>query len=104
MAIRLIFKLTQHSKDEELMGSLKSYFDAGNVYKYKDACYYRVTKFSDIQEKIIPFFINYPILGVKSKDFKDFCLVSELLKEKKLTPEKLEQIQKIKAGMNKGRV
>jgi len=104
MAIKLVFKLTQHSKDEELMLSLKSYFDGGYISKLREACDYKVTKLSDVQEKIIPFFINHPILGVKSQDFEDFCLVSELLKEKKLTPEKLEQIQKIKAGMNKKRV
>jgi hypothetical protein len=32
---------------------------------------FKVTKFSDITEIIIPFFINNPILGVKSLDFKD---------------------------------
>lgn len=104
MAIKLVFKLTQHSRDEELMLSLKSYFECGYISKFREACDYKVTKLSDIQEKIIPFFINHPVLGVKSQDFNDFCLVSELLKEKKLTPEKLEQIQKIKAGMNRKRV
>jgi hypothetical protein len=64
-----------------------------------------VRKSSDIQEKIIPFFKNYPIQGVKSLDFKDFCLVSEILKEnKRLTADNLEKISKIKAGMNKGRI
>ena len=37
---------------------------------------FKVTKFSDITEIIISFFINNPILGVKSWDFKDWCLVA----------------------------
>ena len=71
--MKLVFQLTQHSRDEQLMTSLIEYFDCGNVYSTKDAIYFRVGKFSDIVEKIIPFFEKYPILGVKYQDFKDFC-------------------------------
>ena len=54
--------------------------------------------------KILPFFKRYPIIGVKALDFADWCKVAELMKEKKhLTKEGLEEIYKIKVGMNKGR-
>jgi len=54
--------------------------------------------------KIIPFFSKYPIEGVKAKDFDDFCKVAELMKSKvHLTSDGLEQIRKIKSGMNRGR-
>lgn len=43
---------------------------------------FKVTKFYDITNKIIPFFQKYPILGVKSKDFEDWCRVVVLMKEK----------------------
>ena len=43
---------------------------------------FKVTKFSDINDIIIPFFSKYPILGIKSLDFKDWCLVSEIVKKK----------------------
>jgi hypothetical protein len=33
------------------------------------AGYYIVTRFKDINEKIIPFFDNYPLQGSKRKDF-----------------------------------
>ena len=88
----------------------------GKVYKKGEGLYYRVFKLSDITEKIIPFFPScktfkglagrkkYPILQVKALDFKDFCLVAEIMMDKKhLTKEGLEQIRKIKAGMNTGR-
>ena len=102
--IKLVFKLTQHSRDEKLIKSFKDYFDCGNIYKYREACDYKVIKLFDVQEKIIPFFKNYSILGVKSKDFSDFCQVSEILKVKKLTADNLDKIRKIKASMNKGRM
>jgi hypothetical protein len=63
-----------------------------------------VTEFSDIVEKIIPFFEKYPMVGVKTLNFADFCKVAELMKNKDhLNEEGLEQIRKIKAGMNRGR-
>jgi hypothetical protein len=65
---------------------------------------YRVSKFLNLSEKIIPFFKKYPLIGVKYKDFDDFCIVFEMMKEKKhLTLEGLEQIRKVKARMNTGR-
>lgn len=70
----------------------------------KDAVDFRVTAFSDITNKIIPFLCEYPVLGKKSGDFKDFCVIAELMKHKKhLTEEGLKQILSIKAGMNTGR-
>ncbi len=85
------------------MTSLIEYFDCGNVYSTKDAIYFRVGKFSDIVEKIIPFFEKYPILGVKYQDFKDFCWVAKIMKEKGHLGLALDQILKIKTGMNSGR-
>jgi hypothetical protein len=63
-----------------------------------------VTKFSDIETKIIPFFNKYRIKGVKALDFVDFCKTAEILKIKDhLTEQGLEEIRQIKAGMNSGR-
>ena len=49
----------------------------GNVINYK------VTKFGDITQKIIPFFKKHPIKGVKALDFADLCKVAEMMKQKK---------------------
>jgi hypothetical protein len=100
----LRFTLTQHSRDEQLIRSLIDYFDCGKVYLNREAIDYQVHKFSDLDKIILPFFYKYPILGVKKKDFEDFCKVSEIVKEKgHLTIEGLDLIRNIKAGMNKGR-
>jgi len=87
------------------MRSLIEYLNCGIILKHsQNAVVLTVTKFIDIVEKIIPLFQQHPIKGVKSEDFKDFCLVAEMMKEKKhLTSEGIKQIKKIKAGMNRGR-
>jgi hypothetical protein len=105
--IRLRFIITQHSRDAQLMKSLTEYFNCGSCRERTGglAVDFSVDRFSDLTDKIIPFFKQYCILGVKSEDFKDFCRVAELMKENKhLTPEGRDQIRQIKAGMNKGRV
>ena len=104
--VELVFQITQHNRDEDLMKSLISYFDCGYIKIRKKATGldFIVTKFSDINEKIIPFFKKYSIRGVKAIDFADWCTVVELMKEKKhLTAEGLEKILAIKNQMNKGR-
>ena len=100
----LVFQLTQHSRDEKLMRSLIEYFDCGNILQRGEAFDFRVTKLSDIENKIIPFFKKFQIYGVKALDFADFMKVADLMKNKKhLTKKGLEQIRNIKAGMNTGR-
>jgi hypothetical protein len=60
-----------------------------------------VSKFSDIESKIIPFFNKYPLHGDKSKDFDSFKRVAIIIKNKgHLTTEGLEELLKIKGGMN----
>ena len=103
-AVRLEFRIVQHSKDEQLMRSLIQYWDCGNVYKFREAIEFRIHKFSDITYKIIPFFNKYPIHGIKALDYADFVKAADIMKEKgHLTAEGLDQIRQIKAGMNKGR-
>ena len=104
---RLRFSLSQHSRDTELMKSLAQHFGCGGYY-YGSTGYigeFVVCAFSDVLNKIIPFFQEYPRIGLKSLDFADFCKVAELMKEgRHLTAEGLAEIQLIKSGMNKGRL
>ena len=108
LGVRIIlrFNLSQHSRDEELMRSLIDYLGCGNAYLRKDgkAIDYQVFNKSDIN-KIISFFNKYSILGIKSQDFHDWCKVNEIIIENKghLTLEGLDEIRKIRAGMNNER-
>ena len=69
--VKLFFIITQHERDKELLASFMDYLGCGGIYKNKDIYEYRVSKFSDIENKIIPFLKNYPIKGEKSLDFDD---------------------------------
>lgn len=104
LQVQLVFKLTQHSRDEQLMRSLVDYLGCGNIYVDGTVVDYKISKFNDITDKLLPFFQKYPIQGVKLLDYFDFISVIELIKNKvHLTEEGLEQIRKIKSGMNRGR-
>ena len=102
--VKLVFQITQHKRDEKLMISLIELLQCGKIFKNRETFDFKVYKLSDILNKIIPFFKKYPILGMKAIDFDDWCKAAELMKNKiHLTAEGLEEIRKIKAGMNKGR-
>jgi len=112
-----VFKITQHVRDEELLKKLISHLGCG---RYKQVSGYNhgewvVQRFSDIDEKIIPFCFarkisTFPLffflkkrggIGAKLKDYEDFKKAAVLVKSKAhLTLAGLEEIKNIKAGMN----
>lgn len=101
------FQITQHTRDLELMLRIKGYLGCGNIepHPQRSTASLVVTKFSDIIDKIIPLFEKYPLHGAKAKDYEDFKKVAEIMKENgHLTHSGLEQILKLKAGMNIGRL
>lgn len=107
-ATNLRFSISQHARDSSLIKSFISYFNCGNFKEDSRSSdkvvgvYYYVIKFKDINEKIIPFFEKYPLQGIKASNFANFCTVAKLMQNKEhLTQEGLEEIQKIKAKMNK---
>lgn len=103
--IELVFQVNQHVRDKNLMGSIAEYLECGKIYKHSsNVVVFKVSKLFYINNNIVTFFTKYPILGVKYKDFKDFCLVVDMLNKKEhLTKEGLNQIRKIKNNMNTGR-
>jgi len=63
--VKLKFEISQHSRDAELMKSLVDFLGCGEYYPHLNKDYGRIVvqRFSDISEKIVPFFDKYPILG-----------------------------------------
>lgn len=105
LGVQLIFQITQNNRDEELMKCILAYFGCGMLVKDGTKIVFFVRKFSDIIDIIIPFFNNYKIVGVKLQDYLDWCKGAETVKLRgHLTPSGLEELQKIKAGMNRKRV
>ena len=73
-AVRLSFKVSQHSRDERLLRSFIYFFGCG-LFNYHSgnnkSGVFIVRKFSDISEKILPFFGDHKIEGIKREDFED---------------------------------
>jgi hypothetical protein len=91
-----------------MMDGLIKYLGCGRYYSRSNKDYgeFIVEKFSDIVEKIIPLFDKFQLQGVKRKDFEgfDFKKVALLMQSKAhLTLEGIEEIRKIKSGMNSQR-
>jgi len=78
--VQLIFKLTQHKRDKELLELIAKFLNCGAVhYHSENAFVFNVTKFADIIKIIIPIFKVYPIQGIKNLDYQDFCKVANLI-------------------------
>jgi len=105
-AINLRFRIPQHERDTKLIDLLIKYLGSGIKEKHKKfpAVTLVIVRFKIITEKIIPFFDLYPMIGNKQLDYFDWCKIAKLMTNGlHLTNEGLNIIQKIKAGMNKGR-
>ena len=122
--VRLIFGTCLHIRDNQILRGIANYFNilneksggsltSNNVTEIKDKYIFlstntsllQIKNLSDIESKIIPFFNQYPILGVKRLDFEDFKKIAELVKKKEhLSEEGIRNIRKIVEGMNLDRI
>lgn len=102
------FSIHLHIRDLEVLKGISTYFNEFTEKKVtmtEKSAQLQISKFSDINNIIIPFFKKNPILGVKSLDFIDFKKVCDILKTKEhLTSTSVyNQIIEIKSGMNLNR-
>jgi hypothetical protein len=103
-AVRMKINVGQHSRDKVLINHFINLLDCGQLRETESYTEFYVSNFQDITFKVIPFFKTYEVIGVKSSDFKDFCRVADLIKEKAhLTEEGFKEIINIKSQMNRGR-
>ena len=96
----------------EVLKGINTYFKEKEISNKKitltkNSANLQITKYSDICNIIIPFFNEYPILGMKSLDFEDFKKICFIVKKAKADNLKSElfinEIIKIKSGMNLNR-
>jgi hypothetical protein len=92
-------------KDLEILKNIQIYFGVGSIYyNKKDDCYqYLVQSIKDLNNVIIPHFLNYPLLSQKQIDFYLFKQIIELMNAKEhLNLLGLQKIVNIRASLNKG--
>jgi len=80
LQVKLVFRLTQHSRDEKLIRSFIDFFQCGFVFQNREAYSFKVTKLSDINEKIIPFFNKTLSKGLRDVILRIFAVSLRLLK------------------------
>ena len=109
VGVQMHFHIKMQEQDKELLEKVRETLECGAVYFQKEQranhcqCYrYTVSSQKDILEKVIPFFQEYPLQSAsKQKNFKLFCQIADLLKEKKhLTESGVVEIRKLKSLMN----
>jgi len=80
------FSITQNSGDLILLESFNQFFNTkgGAVYDKKDGVHvFMVRNLIEINNIIIPFFIQNPLVGTKSFEFEKFIQLVKLIKLKK---------------------
>lgn len=84
LSVSLNFIVMQNIRDIKLMEEIKSRLGCGSITINESSAVirYAVTKLSDIQNIIIPFFDKYPLMGDKIKNFEDLKKVSDLITKK----------------------
>lgn len=72
------------------MKMIAEYFNTGSISLNRNTFVYRVVSYSELTEKILPFFNIYPVQGIKSFYYLDFLKAVYIIKEKRhLTKEGL---------------
>nr|YP_010759087.1 hypothetical protein QEO35_mgp32 [Hericium alpestre]WEX32001.1 hypothetical protein [Hericium alpestre] len=113
--VSLRFSIHLNIRDAEVLKGLVTYFNLNKssnkfyqenqyVSKSNNTITFAITKTTEINKIIIPFFEKYTVQGLKSLDFADFKKVAMMIGAKEhLTIEGLNRILEIKLNMNKHR-
>ena len=103
------FAITQGAKSLNTLERIQRFFDCGRVFvnrrhdNHREHLYrYCVRSISDLQNVIIPFFVENQLQSSRKEDFKHFSRALELIsKRKHLTRVGLVQIATIASKMNR---
>lgn len=97
------YQISLHIRDLVILEEIYSYFGVGSIGKSENMCYYSVSSLKDLNNIIIPHFLNYPLVTQKYSDFILFSKVIKIMNKKgHLTTEGLNEIVNIKSSMGTG--
>lgn len=102
--VRLIYQISVHPSDEAILHSLKSFFKGvGDIIYSEHYVAYRVSKFSDIIQFIIPHFDKYPLQSTKVVSYYLFKeVVNLMVKREHITLPGFGKVLAYKAAAKKG--
>lgn len=93
--IRLAFCIEVRADDRILLDMVKKQLGCGNIYSldfgryegYQDKNWrphakLRISNFEDLYDKVIPFFRQHQLFGIKKQAFDVFCKIAEAIRNK----------------------
>ena len=98
------FSLSQNEENKKLVFQLKSFFRCGTIRPSKKdrMIKYEVRCFKDLNQKIIPHFDKYQLVGEKKKNYEVFKKAIRIISEEKhLKKNGLKDIAKLAIKMTK---
>lgn len=100
--VGLSFNVSQRGRQAAEL--LEETLEVGTVRSRSDGVvYYEVTKPSELQERVIPFFARFPLRGTKAADLDRFAEILELVQTgRHLEPNGIREIMRLRNGMNGG--
>lgn len=100
----IVLSIKLHSRDEELLNLIQSYFGCGNLYKEgKDSLVFKIVNIKQIINNVIPHFVKFPLQTQKKADFELFKLIVEnMYRKEHLLPHGLQEIVNLRASLNLG--
>lgn len=98
------FTVVQHERDVQILHAFKEHFGCGVVRRnHGDRMAYRVRSIKHLLERIVPFFVKYPLKSKKRADFEKFRRILLMMEAGgHLKPEGVEEIRRVAAQMNRG--
>jgi len=103
--VRPSFVIGQNERNLRILKMVKDYFDCGSIrYFQNDSIFrYEARSLREINQIIIPHFLETPLIGVKSTDFDNFYKVYQMMsKGLHLRPDTLKEIVNIAYKINGG--
>ncbi|HXN54427.1 MAG TPA: LAGLIDADG family homing endonuclease [Mycoplasmatales bacterium] len=102
------FKIIQHKKDIQLLYAIKKFFRYGsissNISENSSIFEYKIRKFENLRDVIVPFFEKNSLLTKKKFDFISFRKVILIMeREDHLKDEGLKKIIKIKEDIDENK-
>lgn len=88
----------------ELPRLLQRTFEAGTTRGRLDGVwYFEITKLADLEERVFPFFDQFPLRGPKASDLEMFRQIAVLVRSREhLNPAGIARILELRSGMNRG--
>jgi LAGLIDADG endonuclease len=104
--VQLQFSITQHIRDCALMLQFIQFCNCGYIAADGPLkVQYRIRGISQIENHLLPFLVENPLLTRKSLDLIDFIKVFEIMKAKNhLTMGGIQTIREIQSNMNSRRI